>query len=520
MKRHPAISSLLITPRSILLLLATSIYIIVIGTQFKLAKIISTHHDRSSLGGAGRTLLSSSPLHHANSNNDPQPNNLIDNPSDTSEQHIASLAASIAQKWNLTAPTASSLLISQFHKPFDYDPQRDFFHFHHLYKSGGTSMSDLMDKTIGLPHLHGEYYEGILPGSYRSGDLNHEEALKDIQSRLDHGATLESLPYKGAYAHTGLRPVYGPEGTKTGQFYRKYFPNKRLRAVTMLRDPVDFRASNHAMIMCGLNHEVEVFNRDRVARGLERICTPEEGLNISALIDVKIEGILQKCQEEKQHPEKQIKARQSQCALQKSGVDTLEQCRSPSHLLNHVQYQKHYRSMFHGVMGRYHRQQPFGGTAYGRMGYGYTPVELTKGYSMQAVEEYTLKDLGGLDLTISGEGEGGRPEPDFLWFGITERMVESVVLFYYTFRVRPVKKVPKARVQDCRPTSWWTEQDKAIVKEREPADYALWRAANAIMDVRMEKLKMEVKAKLNAGETKESLLYVDWDQLEEIGITF
>jgi hypothetical protein len=40
------------------------------------------------------------------------------------------------------------------------------------------------------------------------------------------------------------------------------------------------------------------------------------------------------------------------------------------------------------------------------------------------------------------------------------------------------------------------------------------------MDVRMEKLKMEVKAKLNAGETKESLFYVDWDQLEEIGITF
>jgi hypothetical protein len=48
----------------------------------------------------------------------------------------------------------------------------------------------------------------------------------------------------------------------------------------------------------------------------------------------------------------------------------------------------------------------------------------------------------------------------------------------------------------------------------------LWRAANAIMDVRMEKLKMEVKAKLDAGETKESLFYVDWDQLEEIGITF
>ena len=40
------------------------------------------------------------------------------------------------------------------------------------------------------------------------------------------------------------------------------------------------------------------------------------------------------------------------------------------------------------------------------------------------------------------------------------------------------------------------------------------------MDVRMEKLKMEVKAKMQAGETKESLFYVDWDQLEELGITF
>lgn len=36
----------------------------------------------------------------------------------------------------------------------------------------------------------------------------------------------------------------------------------------------------------------------------------------------------------------------------------------------------------------------------------------------------------------------------------------------------------------------------------------------------MEKLKMEVKAKLDAGETKDSLFYVDWDQLEEVGIAF
>ena len=40
------------------------------------------------------------------------------------------------------------------------------------------------------------------------------------------------------------------------------------------------------------------------------------------------------------------------------------------------------------------------------------------------------------------------------------------------------------------------------------------------MDVRMEKLKIEVKAKLDAGESKESLFYVDWEQLKELGVTF
>ncbi len=56
-------------------------------------------------------------------------------------------------------------------------------------------------------------------------------------------------------------------------------------------------------------------------------------------------------------------------------------------------------------------------------------------------------------MTISGAEDGiGEPEPDFIWFGITERMKESVVLFYYTFRLRPAKKVPDARVQDCWPT--------------------------------------------------------------------
>eukprot|EP00804_Cyclotella_cryptica_P002739 CCRYP_009630-RA/>CCRYP_009630-RA protein AED:0.01 eAED:0.01 QI:108/1/1/1/1/1/2/2426/539 len=517
------------TPRSTFLLCASIIYVIVVGTQFKLARIISNFnsHDAHLFSGGGLTSSSLSVTPSEETllkNGRVLKNNVVSQPlssSSTSQRLLVhTLSTQIATRWNLTTPHAIPLLERQFAKPHDYDPQRDFFHFHHLYKSGGTSMSDLMDKTIGMPKV-GNYYEGILPGSYRSGDLDHDEALKDITKRLQSGTKREDLPYKAAYAHTGLRPVYGPQATKTGKFYLEHFPHRRLRVVTMLRDPVDFRASNHAMIMCGLNHEVEVFNRQRVDRGLEKICSPAEGLNISALIDVKIQGILAKCDMEAKDPQKKIPARQQQCQKERRGIDTLKHCRSAANLLNDPQYEKHYRSMFKGVMGRFHRGQSFGGTAYGRMGYGYESAELSDGYSVQAVEQYTLEDLGGLDLTISGAGDGiGEPEPDFIWFGITERMKESVVLFYYTFRLRPAKRVPDARVQDCRPTSWWTEEDKAIVKEREPADYALWRAANAIVDVRMEKLKMEVKAKLEAGETKESLFYVDWDQLEELGITF
>jgi hypothetical protein len=37
------------------------------------------------------------------------------------------------------------------------------------------------------------------------------------------------------------------------------------------------------------------------------------------------------------------------------------------------------------------------------------------------------------------------------------------------------------------------------------------------MDVRMEKMRMEIQSLLDAGGTKESLYYVDWDQLEDIG---
>lgn len=66
-----------------------------------------------------------------------------------------SLVQAIAQKWNLTAPHATYLLSQQLERDNDYDPRRDFLHFHHIAKTGGTSISDLLEAIFkdGTPNI-------------------------------------------------------------------------------------------------------------------------------------------------------------------------------------------------------------------------------------------------------------------------------------------------------------------------------------------------------------------------------
>ena len=170
------------------------------------------------------------------------------------------------------------------------------------------------------------------------------------------------------------------------------------------------------------------------------------------------------------------------------------------------------------------------------------------------VERYTLLDLGGLGSNIdhapcvpivtsdgaTHEMEGcdydddarmrrsssigggaiddvnGGSEPDFLWFGITERMQESICLYYYALGVMPLKRAPRARIMDCPPTSWWTEEDREEVRRLEPYDYAVWRAANAILDVRTIAMREEVRRKMadNTTTRDERERYA---ALEEVG---
>ena len=58
------------------------------------------------------------------------------------------------------------------------------------------------------------------------------------------------------------------------------------------------------------------------------------------------------------------------------------------------------------------------------------------------------------------------------------------------------------------PVLWWSEEDRETVKTKEPADYAVWRAANAIIDVRVTRMKLEIQVRLGTGETEASMPYV------------
>ena len=63
---------------------------------------------------------------------------------------------------------------------------------------------------------------------------------------------------------------------------------------------------------------------------------------------------------------------------------------------------------------------------------------------------YTLRDLGGL-IQYNENNE----DEDFIWFAITERMKESLCLFYYTLEFDPIPEKSSRYVVNvlCRSVS-------------------------------------------------------------------
>ncbi len=63
-------------------------------------------------------------------------------------------------------------------------------------------------------------------------------------------------------------------------------------------------------------------------------------------------------------------------------------------------------------------------------------------------------------------------------------------------------------MKPCRPLTFWTEEQKQRFIDNEDFSYTVWRAANAIMDVRMENMRLQIKGRLGAGEKLDDMPYV------------
>jgi len=176
--------------------------------------------------------------------------------------------------------------------------------------------------------------------------------------------------------------------------------------------------------------------------------------------------------------------------VSKGGEKFFEHCGSIDKLFERGSvHNQHYKTLS-GIFPR----PPELGNDVDKIGINLTPT-------LEDVSLYTLRDLGGLVDYNPVHKE------DFVWFAITERFTESMCLFYYRFEVEPVLE-KKALYKKCRPLAFWEDKHKKHLEDNEHFDYTVWRAANAILDVRMEDMRLEIKDRLDAGEKLKDIPYL------------
>ena len=79
-------------------------------------------------------------------------------------------------------------------------------------------------------------------------------------------------------------------------------------------------------------------------------------------------------------------------------------------------------------------------------------------------------------------------------------LIDSFLFLDFLFFVCSMKK--------CRPLTFWTEEQKEKFIAKEDFSYTVWRAANAIMDVRLEDMKLEIQARLENGEALDDIKFL------------
>uniref|UniRef100_A0A7S4AB24 Sulfotransferase domain-containing protein n=1 Tax=Pseudo-nitzschia australis TaxID=44445 RepID=A0A7S4AB24_9STRA len=370
---------------------------------------------------------------------------------------------SIAEKWQMPSD-AIPILREIRSRPigFDYNRDTDILSLRHPLKTGGTSFS--------LALLEIFTKNRVMPGSGKSHwfrETEFETALEKHPPDIDpdYWRSIGTL-----YTHTFLRRINQKEGLL--EKLRREVPllkEKRFRLMTIVRRPLDLAASRFYETKC----RIGVYSGRKAFK------------NVSSCTPVNLTAIKYQMLEEKE--ECLAETRKARCPfLVNKSARFFDVCGSIDALLEidgvHDLHDLHYRDL---------------------MGLLPTPPShsRSKTSTFDDVARYTIRDLGGLIDANENYKE------DFMMFLITERMKESLCLFYYHLKIEPVKE-RHSLYKTCRPLDFWEERQKRSFIETGTFDYTVWRAANAVMDVRMAAFRMEIKARLDAGETLDQIPFL------------
>jgi len=279
------------------------------------------------------------------------------------------------------------------------------------------------------------------------------------------------------FTHTLLRPTNDGRKNPLLDWIRQSIPalrEKRFRLMTIVRRPLDLAASSYYETLCRIGTHA----------GHKKIQNISEcpAVNLTDVKQKQIELWNEKCKQQNGFRCQSIK---------KEGADKFfDHCGSLEALFASGNV---HNKNFRVLMGDFPRPPELGDDP-DEIGINLTPT-------MDDVALYTMRDLGGLIDYNKTHKE------DFVWFAITERMTESLCLFNYRFQIEPVEQ-KRALYKKCRPLNFWEDKHKRYIEENEVFDYTVWRAANAVMDVRMEDLRLDVKARIDAGERLEDIPYL------------
>jgi hypothetical protein len=255
---------------------------------------------------------------------------------------------------------------------------------------------------------------------------------------------------------------------------------KALKLMTMIRDPMDRIASGFHDHICEmelrLNNAAERLN----IRRQEEPCLESTFPSLAALADEWLTHfITPRCRNDPESLKGSYQYLHCPKLPQTNTTptpkdDPLPHCRSIPAFLNSSEYEEEHNWFTRLMMPQMETRTKS------------SEDDSDDDATTSVMEIKALRQLGGL----SSEDRGAH----MLWFGITERMKESICLLHYTLRLPYVEITPRDRYVSCRPTHWFAKDDhRNFLRSKEVMDYIIHKAANAIMDIRMNQMCTEIQ---------------------------